>query len=121
MMSDYNHLMPTKSELQRLLEEFQRHVERQAARLAEQAALIEDQKSTIASLEFRRAELCRLTEAAELVGVPYERARRWAERGLVTSAKKLAGTRWVVNVEDLRLVAALHTGHRSFGAVERLA
>ena len=108
--------MRTKSELERLLEQFKLHVERQAAKLAEQAERIAEQDATIAALEFRRAELCRLTEAAGLVGVPYERARRWAERGLVGSARKLVGTGWLVNVEDLRLVAALHAGNRSFAS-----
>ena len=84
--------MPSKSELEKLLEEFQRHVEQQAERIAAQAERIAEQDATIATLEFRRAELCRLTEAAELVGIPYERARRWAERGLIKSARNSPGS-----------------------------
>lgn len=97
--------------LDRLIGQPQEHQHNAAFGGARAASARSAAEGRSASFEFRRVELCRLTEAAALVGVPYERARRWSERGLVTSAKKVAGTGWVVNVEDLRCVAALHAGH----------
>ncbi len=67
-----------------------------------------------ATVAEKRVELCLLVHAAELVGVNYEAARRWARAGLVESAKKLPGAGWVVNVENLADVARMHFGNRSF-------
>jgi hypothetical protein len=97
--------MPTKSELQRLLEEFQRHVAQQAAKLAEQAELIESQQSTIAALTKPSRTLKRLKTAAAEAGVSYEAARRFCDRGLLASAQKQGGL-WFCDAKELRAVFA---------------
>jgi len=133
--------MPTKAELERMttalsarigeLQAAKRLMEAHAAaEIAERDRTINEQATAIAAmkrehtttiaalaaLERRRVDLIALPVAAELAGIEYATALSWVVKGLVSSAEKRGGRRYV-NLENLAELARMHFGRRSFSTV----
>jgi hypothetical protein len=69
-----------------------------------------EKDATIAQLEQKYSRLMRLEVAARMLGLNYEVARRWCADGCVTTAEKQGGF-WLVNMENLKAVAAQRNVH----------
>jgi hypothetical protein len=86
------------------LEKLRHDMAQKDALLAERDAAIADRDAKIRELTREAAKLTRLKTAAIDLGIHYEAARRWCERGFVESARQ-QGSLWLVELEDLRAVA----------------
>jgi DUF1365 family protein len=90
-------MSPEMTALLRTIEQLQADNVRLVAKLAEREAALTE-------LTRKRAQLVRLKTATLTLGIHYEAARRWCERGFVESAQRQGGL-WLVDTEDLRAVA----------------
>jgi hypothetical protein len=94
----------TPREIAALLEIVEKLRADNARLAAERDAAIADRDAQISELARGDAKRTRLKTAALTLGVHYEAARRWCERGFVESARRQGGL-WLVDIEDLRAVA----------------
>jgi hypothetical protein len=79
-------------------------IERLQADKARLAAKLAERDARIGELTPKRAAPVRLKTAALTLGIHYEAARRWCERGFVESARRQGGL-WFCDIEDLRTIA----------------
>jgi hypothetical protein len=92
--------MPTKSQLEAIVEQFRLDNARLAA---ERDAALAARDAAVAVIHNR--ELVRLKRAAGLTGVNLETARRWCEGGHIKSATRQASY-WLCGVDELGAFAA---------------